>query len=330
MAFRSFQEYLKDAKNIVEKPETETVPDYKGPSNNAPPKDQMDKFAGGSGPKGSAKPYSSGQNAANPNKSEKGFAHEGDKDLKYEPKTDLDHKDAAKGDVLKSWEKTSSVSEWLHKTRKLSNANFIKEMKNENVDYGIIRETIEKCSTSKRNISQLVMEMKRNGLLNKFVKELCLHESAIPSILKGMKNNSLFSKYLNEMFDKKPKKDFDEFDDGEDFTQSKMSDEDESELDMDDMDMGSDEAMGDETDDMDDESDEDMDDMEMDSDEDMDDESDEDMDDMEMNSDEDMGDESDEDMDHDEDESALSSPVGHHAKKALKKMGPPPRPVNDL
>ena len=303
MAFRSFQEYLKDEKNIVEKPEIQKVPDYKGPSNNTPPKDEMDKFAGGSGSKGSPKPYSSGQNAANPNKSEKGFAYEGDKDLQYEPKTDLDHKDAAKGDELKSWDKTSSVSEWLQKTRNLSNASFIKEMKNENVDYGIIKETIEKCSKSKRNISQLVMEMKRNGLLNQFAQELCLHESVIPSILKGMKNNSLFSKYLNEMFDEKS----DEFDDGDDFTKPQMSDEDESDLDMEDMSDDSDE-------DMSGESDEDM--------EDMSDESDEDM--------EDKSDDSDEDMDHDEDDSALSSPVGHHAKKALEKMGPPPGPVDKL
>ena len=120
MAFKKFREYLKDEKNIVEKPEVQKVPDYKGPSSSAPPQAKMDKNAGGHGSKGSAKPYSAGKNAANPNKSEKGFAHEGDKDLKYDPKIDVDTKDPAKGEELKSWHKSKSVSEWLQKTRKLN------------------------------------------------------------------------------------------------------------------------------------------------------------------------------------------------------------------
>ena len=262
MAFKKFREYLKDEKNIVEKPEVQKVPDYKGPSSSAPPQAKMDKNAGGHGYKGSAKPYSAGKNAANPNKSEKGFAHEGDKDLKYEPKVDVDTKDPAKGEELKSWHKSKSVSEWLQKTRKLSNAGFIKEMQNEGIAYGVIKETITECAKSNRNVAQLVMEMKRNKLLKSLISEICSHESAIPAILSEIKKNSLFLKYLNEF--------------------NGMDHDDEEPIEM-----ADDESMGDD----------------------------------EGNDDESM----------DDDESALSNPIGnHHARKALKKMGPPPGPSNEF
>jgi hypothetical protein len=43
-----------------------------------------------------------------------------------------------------------------------------------------------------------------------------------------------------------------------------------------------------------------------------------------------MGDD-DESMGDDDDESALSNPIGnHHARKALKKMGPPPGPSSEF
>jgi hypothetical protein len=328
MAFKKFREYLKDEKNIVEKPEVQKVPDYKGPSSSAPPQAKMDKNAGGHGYKGSAKPYSAGKNAANPNKSEKGFAHEGDKDLKYEPKVDVDTKDPAKGEELKSWHKSKSVSEWLQKTRKLSNAGFIKEMQNEGIAYGVIKETITECAKSNRNVAQLVMEMKRNKLLKSLISEICSHESAIPAILSEIKKNSLFLKYLNEFNGM----DHDDEEPIEMADDESMGDDEGN----DDESMGDDEGNDDES--MDD--DEGNDDESMDDDEGNDDESmgddegndDESMDDDEGNDDESMGDdEGNDDESMDDDESALSNPIGnHHARKALKKMGPPPGPSNEF
>jgi len=322
MAFKKFREYLKDEKNIVEKPEVQKVPDYKGPSSSAPPQAKMDKNAGGHGYKGSAKPYSAGKNAANPNKSEKGFAHEGDKDLKYEPKVDVDTKDPAKGEELKSWHKSKSVSEWLQKTRKLSNAGFIKGMQNEGIAYGVIKETITECAKSNRNVAQLVMEMKRNKLLKSLISEICSHESAIPAILSEIKKNSLFLKYLNEFHDM----DHDE-NNSDDEEPMEMDDEEPMEMDDDESMGDDDESMGDDDESMgdDDESmgddDESMDD---------DDESMGDDDESMGDDDESMGDD-DESMGDDDDESALSNPIGkHHARKALKKMGPPPGPSSEF
>jgi hypothetical protein len=52
-------------------------------------------------------------------------------------------------------------------------------------------------------------------------------------------------------------------------------------------------------------------------------------DDESMGDDDESMDDDDESMD--DDESALSNPIGnHHARKALKKMGPPPGPSNEF
>ena len=322
MAFRRFQEYLKDQKNMVEKPPVEETPDYNGPTSDAPTKAKADKMAGGSASdtKNSPKPYSSGKNAKDPNSASKGFAHEGDKDLKYEPETTV-KKSAHGGDELKSWPKSDSVSEWLHKTRKLSNAKFINEMQSDACSYGTIKDAVTECANSTKGISHLVMELKRHGLLEAFAIEICKHESTLPIVVERLQNNPLFLRKLSEygMMAKHMDSDMPEDDmEGEEGMQNDSGEPGE-------------EGMEGEDDISDEEGDEDMeDDEDMEGDE----EGDEDMED-----DEDM--EGDEDADE-MDDSALDEPIHgddedhhhhhrhHHAKNALKKMEPPPEPVDSL
>lgn len=320
MAFRRFQEYLKDQNNLVEKPPVEDTPDYKGPTTDAPAKSKADKMAGGSASdtKNSPKPYSAGKNAKDPNTASKGFAHEGDEDLKYEPKTTVKSSPHG-GEEIKSWPKSDSVAEWLQKTRKLSNAKFINEMKSEACDFAIIKEAAAECAKSNKNVSNLVIELKRQGLLEAFAAELCKHKSTLPIVIESLKNNPIFLNYLNEygmMMAKHMDSDMPQDDMEEPETEDDMESNDESGMEGEEGEDG-------------------IDDEDMDSDEDM--ESDEDMGD----SDEDMG--SDEDMEADEedademDDSALDEPIHsdeegehHHAKHALKKMGPPPGPIDSL
>ena len=324
MAFRRFQEYLKDQKTMVEKPPVEETPDYKGPSSDAPAKAKADKMAGGSASdtKGSPKPYSSGKSAKDPNSASKGFAHEGDSDLKYEPETTV-KKSAHGGEELKSWPKTDSVAEWLQKTRKLSNAKFINEMQSDSCSYGTIKDAVAECANSRKGISHLVMEIKRSGLLEAFAIELCKHESTLPVVIERLQNNPLFLRKLSEygMMAKHMDSDMPEDEEGEDGMQNHSGEMGEE---------GEDGMEGDE------EGDEDMEgDEEGDEDMEGDEEGDEDME-GDEEGDEDM--EGDEEGDEDEmDDSALDEPIHsdedgghHHARHALKKMGPPPSPTDSL
>jgi len=328
MTFKRFQEYMKDKKTLVEKPPIETVPSYKGPNPNSPEPEKFDKYAGGAGgTKKSTKPYSNDV-SKDPNKQEKGLAQEGDKDFIYEPSTDV-KKSTYGGEELNSWPKSESVTEWLRKTRNMSNSKLIKEMKNESTSYGTIKEATEMCIKSKKSLEQLVMEMKRNNMFKKLIKELCRHEAAIPCIIEQVGGKSLLTKYLLEYDQKGP-----EGEEGEEGI-----DDDEIYGDNESEDMSDDEDHDDMSDDEDHDDmsdDEDHDDMSDDENHDDEDHDDEDHDD-EDHDDEDHDDEDHDDMSDDmsDDDSALDEPIGnhskhHHAKHALRKMGPPPSPNDEF
>jgi hypothetical protein len=85
--FPSFLEYLNDKGQVVDKPETETVPDYHGKEEKSPP--------------GSKVPYKTPKENKAPAKGETGFADMGDQKLNYKPGTNAKHE--VKPDVMKEY-----------------------------------------------------------------------------------------------------------------------------------------------------------------------------------------------------------------------------------
>lgn len=85
--FPSFLEYLNDKGQIVDKPETEKVPDYHGKEEKSPP--------------GSKVPYKTPTENKAPAKGEAGLADMGDQKLNYKPDTNLKHD--VKPDVMKEF-----------------------------------------------------------------------------------------------------------------------------------------------------------------------------------------------------------------------------------
>ena len=238
---------------MVEKPPVEDTPDYKGPTSDMPVKAKADKMAGGSASdtKRSPKPYSTGKNAKNPNIASKGFAHEGDSDLKYEPETTV-KKSTHGGEEINSWPKSASVAEWLHKTRKLSNAKFINEMQSETCSYGIIKDAVAECANSSKGVSHLVMELKRHGLLEVFAAEICKHEATLSVVVEKLQKNPTFlrqlneygammAKYMNSEMPEDENKDME----GEEDMEGEMGDQGEGDEDEGDEDEGDEDEMGD-------------------------------------------------------------------------------------
>lgn len=85
--FPSFLEYLNDKGEVVEKPETETVPDYHGTEENSPP--------------GSKVPYKTPVANKAPAKGESGLGDLGDEKLKYDPSKNS--REEVKKDVMKEY-----------------------------------------------------------------------------------------------------------------------------------------------------------------------------------------------------------------------------------
>lgn len=85
--FPSFLEYLNDKGAVVEKPSTETVPDYNGPEESTPPDGKV--------------PYKTPVANKAPAKGESGLAGLGDEKLKYDPTKGS--KEEVKKDVMKEY-----------------------------------------------------------------------------------------------------------------------------------------------------------------------------------------------------------------------------------
>ena len=322
MAFKSFQEYLTDSGKMVEKPQVKVVAGYEGKIPESPENSKKDPSAGGAkDSKNGHKPYKAGSDAKNPNKAEKGFAHEGDSDLKYEPETSV-KKTNHGGEEVKSWLDSSSVTEWLNKTKNLSNAKFVNQMRENTVGLAVneVKNVVQLCVENEKNIQQFVFELKRSNILEQFVSELLKHESAIKQAIVTVNESTLGKKVLSEMNYMSSDDEFDSEDSEDDMVDLDMDDEDmdddSEDEDMDDEDMG------------DDSEDEDMDDEDMD-DEDMDDDS--EGEDMDYKGTEGEDGIDDEEIPHEEDDTALSDSFGkRHAHHALKKMSSPPRPSDEI
>lgn len=107
-------EYMDDKGHVVDRPKVKLVADYDGPDDKAPPTDK-------SGNKPS--PYRSANSADNPNKSEKGFADMGDKNLVYKPE---DQKDTLK--PLGSPYPNVKAESFIRSTKTMSPSQFMKYM----------------------------------------------------------------------------------------------------------------------------------------------------------------------------------------------------------
>ena len=164
MKFKTFQEYIDQNGNVQTKAKVAKVADYEGNRVAKPGKAEMPKDAGGKGTVGEPAPYVGGENAKNPNKEdESGLAYKGDKNLRYEPNVDTNPEEK------KSWPKTT-VEEWVKQTKKLSLAEFTKNMiKKESSEcqsfaFEATRNMIEACKCSEKSIANFVRDVKRNKM----------------------------------------------------------------------------------------------------------------------------------------------------------------------
>jgi len=207
MAHMRFQEYL-DAKNkFTKSPKVKAVADFEGKTEDKPGKEKMHKNAGGKGQEGTPYPYKAGK-ATKP--SNDGLAHSGDKNLVYKPDTKMDYQkqNVSKSEMgvpggkkIASWPMTKT-QEWVDRTKKMSLAEFTKKIRNEALNnlnpsqIGSIQETVEICKKNKSSISNLVREMKRNGLFNNLMKELSNHEETFKAFANLMESDEAYSRKL--------------------------------------------------------------------------------------------------------------------------------------
>ena len=255
MAHMRFQEYL-DAKNkFTKSPKVKSVADFEGKTEDKPGKEKMHKNAGGKGQEGTPYPYKAGK-ATKPSKD--GLVHSGDKNLVYKPDTKLDYQkqNVSKSEMgvpggkkIASWPMTKT-QEWVDRTKKMSLAEFTKKVRSEalnNLDpsqIGSIQETVEICKKNKSSISNLVREMKRNGLFNNLMEELSNHEETYKAFANLMGSDEAYSrklvKAMSEMVappiggsDEDDQKDMGDEDQDDQSDDSNMDDEDHEEGDED-------------------------------------------------------------------------------------------------
>lgn len=181
---KSFAEYLNARGIVVEKPKTDEVPDYDGPTPLSPEKnDNKGKNWDVSDvtPKDAPKPYATSKEDAKVSK-EKGLGEIGDKNLVYEPDT-----------------KITKTEGFLQKTSKLDTSSFVQYMI-ENCGCGQVDGDEESpsitayttgkifphppealkyvshlCGKNDNLLSNMVMEFKKSGILSKLIKSLMEH-----------------------------------------------------------------------------------------------------------------------------------------------------------
>ena len=286
------KEYVDDQGKLVEKPDVETVADYKGPDPKSPPNKN-------------ASPYKpANDNVKSPTvKVEKGLADMGDDKLKYEPKTEY------KQEVVKT-----KTEHFLNKTKNMSLAEFTKYMLDEcgcgpvndaDLPYvsayttgkiqphppEAIKYVVVLANKNENILDNVVREIKNSGMLSKLIKSLMSDPETYDELTnlfgdptEGPNRCKMFAKSMNSSlrnFIKDQESMYESVSNPIGFEDEDMEDED-----MEDMEDMEDEDM----EDMEDEDMEDMEDME-----DEDEDEDEDMEDEDME-DEDMEDMEDEDM----------------------------------
>ncbi|RTK93285.1 MAG: hypothetical protein EKK64_10265 [Neisseriaceae bacterium] len=206
MKFKKFDEYLVSKNKTITTAPVEKVAEFKGTIPAKPEKEKKDKDSGGSGQVGSPYPYKSGSDAKDPNKEDKsGLAYKGDNKLKYEPKTE----EAPK--KVPSWPKTK-MQEWLDKTKKMSTAEFAKNIKSD-IQKGLdecqqpletVKNAVKICKCNEQHISVLVRELKRNQMFESFFNEMIQHPECYKIIANLMENefhSKKLMKAMNELAD---------------------------------------------------------------------------------------------------------------------------------
>lgn len=208
MTHIKFQEYLNSKGKVQTSGKVQQVADFEGSVDSKPAKEKMHKDAGGKGQDGPVNPYKGGVDAKDPNKSVKdGFAHKGDKKLKYEPDTKV--KETSRKQV--TWPKTKT-QEWIDHTKDMSLAEFTKSVRSEALKglsecqdspHNSIKETVSVCKCNKKYVSALVREMKRNGLFGNLMKEMVNHPETFKALAIMMEKDETyarkFAKALSEM-----------------------------------------------------------------------------------------------------------------------------------
>ena len=215
MAHIKFQEYLDRNNKLNANGTVKTVADYEGKTDTKPVKENKHKDAGGKGQDGEIHPYKGGTDAKDPNKGKltDGFADKGDKNLKYQPKTDVPAKVGEGGVKKATWPKTKT-QEWVDRTKGMSLAEFTKTIRKESLDglsecacqeapHNSIKETVDVCKCNQKYVSALVREMKRNGLFGKLMKEMVTHPETFKALAILMERDEMYArklaKAMNEM-----------------------------------------------------------------------------------------------------------------------------------
>lgn len=242
MTFRSFSDYIEVRKNgvgvkneylndkgkLVEKPKIELVPDYHGPDDKTPPTSKG---------QGKQEPYKAANSDPEAKKAEKGgMAEKGDKKLVYNPKLKVgDSKDVPDGKHIGHYPRPQTKTEsFIDKTRNLSQADFIRYMKEEcgcgmspdSID-GLpmvnsyasgpfhphppeaIKYVVVLANKNDKILKDLVHEMKRSGGMSKLMKALFDHPESYNDLAgmfgddnDGPKHSRGFTKAMADNFKK--------------------------------------------------------------------------------------------------------------------------------
>jgi hypothetical protein len=203
MELVSFAEYLDNNKKLKTKADTEKVADYKGKIVATPEKEKKPENAGGTGQTGKINPYKVSKDEKDPNKGREngGLAEKGDKQLKYEPKTDVPADFTNNGSKKASWPHTET-QKWINNTKDMSLAEFTKKIRSESLKgmndcpcketpTNSIKETVEICKCNNKYISSLVREIKRNGLFESLTQEIFSHKEAYNELAKIMESSEM-------------------------------------------------------------------------------------------------------------------------------------------
>ena len=197
--FTSWKEYLNDRGSLVEKPEVEKIPDYKGPDPKSPEAGEGQKVKGDKkldpipNAAKTSKPasYKSATSNAPAKKPEdKGLSSTGDQKLVYEPNTDIKGGENMPGGkvVSGSWPKGKTET-FLNATSKMGMYEFAKYMLE---DYNVEDEedlpTVTAYAAGKHHphppeaIRYVVALAKKN----KKILEALIHEMKNAGLMKGM------------------------------------------------------------------------------------------------------------------------------------------------
>lgn len=230
LKFASWKEYLDGKGKLVEKPEVDPTPDYKGPDDKAPPTAvTKGKSWDTKAPKADKpKPYKPANSGKPAQKGEAGFADKGDGKLVYKPNTKVD-KAGEGGKKIGSWPKTKTEA-FIEKTKDMSMSQFIEHMIGEcgcEMDETLptvtayasgkfhpyppeaIRYVVALAEKNERIMDKLIFELKNAGALPKMLKSLMEHPESYDGMTdlfgdldEGPKRCKAFARSMDESYNK--------------------------------------------------------------------------------------------------------------------------------